>query len=212
LRERAKQRQQCLRHEYEVSLEPTDPIDWAQFTRDRRAERRARDGEHTNRPISSGYLRIKSTYLDHSRPIWPGSIRHSWLMAHFEIQWADTHGRYDWIPVTDAPPGPHGEQLCGIRSSDLSRLFPTELAAHRVNEAARAHSNILANLHPFSRWRERQCRRNHDPEAEKVKARRGSREHREAVKEAWAKSRPALRDLLAAICAHERARAKPKTA
>jgi hypothetical protein len=201
------------RHEYEVSFEPTDPIDWAQFTRDRRAERRARDGEHTNRPVSSGYLRIKSTYLDYSRPIWPDSIRHSWLMAHFETQRADTHGRYDWIPVSpDTPPGHNGMRPCAIRSSHLSRLLPIELAAHRVNEAARAHSNVLASLHPFSRWRERQCRINHDPEAQKVKARRGSREHREAVKEAWAKSRPALRALLAAIRAYKRARAKLKTA
>lgn len=191
------------RHEYEVPIEPTNPIDWAQFTRDRRAERRARDGEYTSRPVSGGYLRIKGTYIDCRRPIWPGSIRHSWLMAHTEWSWASLHGRVEWVPD-----GPNTR----VPNRNTSKLLRTERAANLVCEKAGTLADLRNTLRQFSKGWERFTREHGGTaEADRIKARRGTPEHRRVASEIWVKGRLALRELLAAIRAYDQARAKLET-
>jgi hypothetical protein len=86
-------------------------------------------------------------------------------------------------------------------------MLPTERAARLVCDSARALLDITDTLRKYSKGWEHFCRNHGNPEeAHRIKARRNSPEHRRTVIEGWAKSRPVLRALLAAIDTYHQAR------
>src|SRR5690242_9774482 len=94
--------------------------------------------------------------------IYRGSIRHSWLLAHNELEWARRNGR-----------------------EAVTTMLRTELAAHKVCEAARVHSQITDILDPYSRWREHFFRQHYnEAETDRIRVRRNKPERRRAVTEA----------------------------
>lgn len=102
----------------EFKIQPTDPLAYAQYCADEDRLKLAKQGVKCRDAATAGWLSIVVTThgLPMNSPISRGSIRHAWLMAHYEVtDWAEAHGR-----------------------KALRSLLPTERAALRVTEAARA--------------------------------------------------------------------------
>lgn len=102
----------------QFKIPPTAPVAYADYCADEDRLKLAKQGVKCRDAASAGWLAIVvSTHgLPMNSPIHRGSIRHAWLTAHFEVtDWAGAHGR-----------------------KALRSLLPTERAALRVTEAARA--------------------------------------------------------------------------
>lgn len=102
----------------QFKIPPTDPLAYADYCADADRLKLAKQGVKCRGAASDGWLAIVvATHgLPMNSPICRGSIRHAWLTAHYELtDWAEAHGR-----------------------KALRSLLPTERAALRVTEAARA--------------------------------------------------------------------------
>jgi len=102
----------------EFKIPPTDPLAYADYCADEERLKLAKQGVKCRSAASAGWLTIVvATHgLPMNSPIRRGSIRHAWLTAHCEVtDWAEAHGR-----------------------KTMRSLLPTERAALRVDQAARA--------------------------------------------------------------------------
>jgi len=166
---------------------PIDPADYAAYKSDCRLEHKAKRGSPSSQAATGGYLRILTG--THNLPandqICADSIRYIWLMAHFEPDWAQRHGR-----------------------TKVRDMLKTERAAHRLSNCARALSACSGGYTTrYSRFYQVFMDQHSNPDvAASIAARRNDPERRTMLLEVRAKRRGAFKALFAAIRSYKRAR------
>jgi hypothetical protein len=152
-----------------------------------RLEERARRGSPSSKAASGGYLRVLTG--THNLPfndrICTDSIRYIWLMAHFELEWANRHGR-----------------------TKVGDMLKTERAAHHLSNCARAlRACSDGYTKRYSRFQQVLLAEHGSPEqAASIAARRNDPERRTMLLEVRGKRRGGFKALFAAIRSYKRAR------